>query len=60
MADVILLTDIRGKMHVFERPLWYVVKVTSTPHGTCVDLSDGAGITRVQISDAHEDFWSNL
>lgn len=38
-------------MHVFEYPPWHVVKLTSSPDGTSVDLSNGSGIATVKVSD---------
>ena len=55
MAKIVVLTDIYGKMHVFECPPWRVVKVTSTFDGVSVDLSSGDGIATVQVSETPED-----
>ena len=55
MAKIVVLTDIHGRMHVFECPPWRVVKVTSTLDGASVDLSNGNEIATVQVSDTLED-----
>ena len=55
MAEVIVLRDIHGKMHVFECPPWRVVKMTSTSDGVSVDLSSGDGIATVRVSETPED-----
>ena len=55
MPKVVVLTDIHGRIHVFECPPWRVVKVTSTADGTSVDLSSGDGVATVQVSDTPED-----
>lgn len=55
MAKIVVLTDIHGKMHVFECPPWRVVKVTSTLDGIGIDLTNGEGIATVQVSETPED-----
>lgn len=55
IAKIVVLTDIHGKMHVFECPPWRVVKVTSTLDGIGIDLTNGEGIATVQVSETPED-----
>ena len=54
MAKIIALTDIHGRLQVFECPPWRVVKLTSSPDGTSVDLSNGDGIATVRVSDTQQ------
>jgi hypothetical protein len=56
----IVLTDIGGKMHVFECPPWRVVQVTSRLFGASVHLSSGEGIATVRMSKSPEEIWSHL
>lgn len=55
MAKIIVLTDIHGRMHVFESPPWHVVKLMSTLDGVSVDLSSGDGSATVQVTETPED-----
>ena len=54
MAKIVALTDIHGRLQVFECPPWRVVKLTSSPDGTSVDLSNGDGIATVKVSDTQQ------
>ena len=54
MAKIIALTDIHGRLQVFECPPWRVVKLTSSSDGTIVDLSNGDGIATVRVSDTQQ------
>jgi hypothetical protein len=56
----IVLTDIRGKMHVFECPPWRVVQVTSNPSGASVHLTSGEGTATVRVSSSPEEIWSRF
>jgi hypothetical protein len=60
MAKIIALTDIHGRLQVFECPPWRVVKLTSSPDGTSVDLSNGNGIATVKVSDTQQNIGLQL
>ena len=60
MAKIIALTDIHGRLQVFECPPWRVVKLTSSPDGASVDLSNGNGIATVQVSDTQQNIGIQL
>lgn len=60
MEKIIALTDIHGRLQVFECPPWRVVKLTSSPDGTSVDLSNGNGIATVKVSDTQNNIGIQL